>query len=125
MNLTYSAFSTEFAVAFKGALTHEVTLGTDIHGNITRIDNVLNGMESARQHCEESLAETKARLETAKSEMETPFAREQELTDKTAKLAELTIALKLNEKDHEILDGAPDEGDTEQDERKKPKEYER
>ena len=49
MQLFYEAFSKEYRVALKGALTHTASLGTDIHGNITRLDNALNGLETRLQ----------------------------------------------------------------------------
>jgi len=111
MELSFDSFSKEYRVTLKGQLSHKVSLGSDIHGNITRIDNVLEGIEPNQKGCEEQLAAVRTQLETAKIEAEAPFSREQELQEKTARLAELTIALKLDEKDREILDGAPDEGD--------------
>jgi hypothetical protein len=111
MELSFETFAKEYHVTFKGALTHTATLGSDIHGNITRLDNVLDGIASKKLGCEEQLAKVRAQMETAKAEVLSPFPREAELSEKTARLAELTIALKLDEKDHEVLDGAPDEGD--------------
>jgi hypothetical protein len=112
MELSYAPYSKEYNVALKGALTHTVSLGADIHGNITRLDNALEGMEAKLTVCKEQLANVHTQMETAKTEAEVPFAREAELAEKTARLAELTISLKLAENDREILDGAPDEGDS-------------
>lgn len=111
MDISFNAFAKEYVIQLKGQLSHSVALGTDIIGNITRLDNALDGMEGKLAGCKEQLAAAENRLETAKTEVEIPFSREQELADKTARLAELTVALKLNEQDHEILDEAPDEGD--------------
>ena len=117
MQLFYEAFSKEYRVALKGALTHTASLGTDIHGNITRLDNALNGLETRLQEHRDMLENTTAQMEAAKADAAKPFPREQELQEKSKRLAELTKLLKMDEKDRELLDSAPDEGD-EQPERK-------
>lgn len=117
MQLFYEAFSKEYRVALKGQLTHTVSLGTDIHGNITRLDNALNGLENRLQEHRDRLENTKTQMEAAKADAAKPFSREQELQEKSKRLAELTKLLKMDEKDRELLDSAPDEGD-EQPERK-------
>ena len=111
MELSFDSFSKEYHVTLKNALSHTVSLGSDIHGNITRMDNALESMAAKQAVCEEQLASVKAQMEKAKEEIQTPFPREQELQEKTARLAEITVALKLDEKDREILDSAPDAGD--------------
>ena len=117
MQLFYEAFSKEYRVALKGELTHTASLGTDIHGNITRLDNALNGLETRLQEHRDRLENTTAQMEAAKADAAKPFPREQELQEKSKRLAELTKLLKMDEKDRELLDSAPDEGD-EQPERK-------
>ena len=117
MQLFYGMFSKEYQVSLKGQLTHTVSLGTDIHGNITRLDNALHGLEERLQEHRDMLENTKTQMETAKTEAEKPFPREQELQEKSKRLAELAKLLKMDEKDRELLDSAPDEGD-EQPERK-------
>lgn len=117
MQLFYEAFSKEYRVALKGQLTHTASLGTDIHGNITRLDNSLNGLENRLQEHRDRLENTKTQMEAAKADAAKPFPREQELQEKSKRLAELTKLLKMDEKDRELLDSAPDEGD-EQPERK-------
>ncbi len=119
LDLAFNSFGKEYVVLLKGQLSHSVSLGTDLHGNITRLDNALDGMAAKLEGCKEQLTAAEKRLETAKAEVDVPFAREQELTDKTARLAELTIALKLDKQDHEILDEAPDEGDAAEQPQKK------
>ncbi len=117
MQLFYEAFSKEYRVALKGQLTHIASLGTDIHGNITRLDNVLNALEDRLQEHRDRLENTQTQMEAAKTDAAKPFPREQELQEKSKRLAELTKLLKMDEKDRELLDSAPDEGD-EQPERK-------
>lgn len=117
MQLFYEAFSKEYRVALKGQLTHIASLGTDIHGNITRLDNVLNALEDRLQEHRDRLENTQMQMDAAKTDAAKPFPREQELQEKSKRLAELTKLLKMDEKDRELLDSSPDEGD-EQPERK-------
>ena len=117
MQIFYGVFSKEYQVSLKGQLTHTVSLGTDIRGNITRLDNALNGLENRLQEDRDRLENTKTQMEAAKADAAKPFSREQELQEKSKRLAELTKLLKMDEKDRELLDSAPDEGD-EQPERK-------
>ena len=118
MELSFEPFYNEFRAVIKGALSHKVTLGDDVFGNITRLDNALEAFEDKRKGCEEHLSVVKAQMETAEIEMAKPFDREQELQEKTERLAELTIALKLDEKDKEVVDDVPDEGEVAVSERK-------
>ena len=111
MELAYEAFSREYQVSLKGALSHHVSLGTDVFGNITRLDNALNGLEQRLESNREALERTKEQMVVAQAESEKPFPREQELREKSRRLAELTKLLKLDEKDRELLDSVPDEGE--------------
>jgi len=111
MERSFDSFSKEYRVTLKNALSHTVSLGSDIHGNITRMDNVLESMAAKQAVCEEQLAAVQTQMEKAKEETQTPFPREQELQEKTERMAEITVALKLDEKDREILDGKPDAED--------------
>ncbi len=111
MELSYEAFSKEYQVSLKGELSHRVSLGTDVFGNITRLDNALNGLEQRLESNREALERTKEQMVVAQAESEKPFPREQELREKSQRLAELTKLLKLDEKDRELLDSAPEEGE--------------
>ena len=111
MELAYEAFSREYQVSLKGALSHRVSLRTDVFGNITRLDNALNGLEQRLESNREALERTKEQMAVAKTEAEKPFPREGELREKSQRLAELTKLLKLDEKDRELLDSVPDEGE--------------
>lgn len=59
----------------------------------------------------DELEETKVQLENARTELATPFAREDELAEKTSRLKELNILLNMDEKDKTLIDEAPDEGE--------------
>ena len=109
MDLSFNNFSREYQVTMKGALHHPVTLGTDIFGNILRLDNVLGTMEERLIANQEQLENTKVQLANAKAEVEKPFAKEDELKTKMARLDELNILLNMDKKESEIVDGEPDE----------------
>ncbi|MCL2222687.1 MAG: helicase C-terminal domain-containing protein [Oscillospiraceae bacterium] len=111
MTLAYDSYGKTYKLVLQGQLSHDVTLGTDTHGNITRIDNALESTVSKRENCEKGLSDVKVQLENAKSEMDRPFPQEQEYADKSARLKEVDILLNMDEKDHEIIGAEPDEGD--------------
>jgi hypothetical protein len=111
MTLSFDTFAKEYRVTLKGALSHDVSLGTDIHGNITRLDNALGGFEETIRRSENSLASVKEQLETAKGEVDRPFPQETEYQEKSARLKELNVLLKLDEKDNQVFEAEPDEGD--------------
>ena len=123
--VSYDFHGSKYDCHLKGAMTHTIPLGTDPVGNITRIDNALEGMEPKLQSCREQLESTLTQQETAKTEVEKPFPQEAELTDKSARLNEINIALNLDEKDHELIDGAPDEGDSADQPERKERGHER
>ena len=111
MVLAYDGRSNEYRITLKGTLSHTVTLGADVFGNITRLDNALENLAGSLQAEQNSLEETKTQLENARTELATPFAREEELAEKTARLKELNILLNMDEKDKTLMDDGPDEGE--------------
>ena len=111
MELEFDTFERAYAVKLKGHFTHSVTLGTDVYGNITRIDNAVDNIETRLHKAEEKLENTKAQLETAKVEVEKPFVQEDELKQKMARLTELNALLDMDKGDTPVLGGEPDEGD--------------
>jgi len=113
MIMSFDTFSKEYKVTMSGALSHTVKLGTDIHGNITRLDNALDGLANSLQNCENNLADTQKQLSSAQGEVSRVFPQEQEYADKSARLRELNSLLNMDEKDNTILEYAPDEGDVE------------
>ena len=111
MVLAYDGRSNEYRITLKGTLSHTVTLGADVFGNITRLDNALENLAGSLQAEQNSLEETKAQLENARTELAAPFAREEELAEKAARLKELNILLNMDEKDKTLMDDTPDEGE--------------
>lgn len=111
LTLIYDGTSNEYRLTLKGTLSHTVVLGADIFGNLTRIDNALEGFSDKLTAVKDDLENTKTQLANAKTEMETPFSKDKELIQKAARLKELNILLNMDQKDYELLDGEPDEGD--------------
>lgn len=111
MVLAYDGMSNEYRITLKGTLSHTVTLGADVFGNITRLDNALENLAGNLDGERAKLEEAKVQLENARTELAAPFAREEELTEKTARLKELNILLNMDEKDKTLIDEAPDEGE--------------
>jgi len=111
MVLAYDGRSNEYRITLKGTLSHTVTLGADVFGNITRLDNALENLPKVLETEQAKLAETNAQLENARTELAAPFAREEELAEKTKRLKELNILLNMDEKDKTLIDSAPDEGE--------------
>ena len=110
MVLAYDGRSNEYRITLKGTLSHTVTLGADVFGNITRLDNALENLAGSLEAEQNRLEETRGQLENARAELQTPFAREAELAEKTKRLKELNILLNMDEKDKTLMDDGPDEG---------------
>lgn len=92
---------------------NSVSLGTDTFGNITRLDNALEGLPKRLEINEQELENVKTQFETAKVDVEKPFNQEEELKTKTARLNELNALLNVDKRENEIVGGEPDEGDEE------------
>ena len=119
LELAFDTFAREYRLTMIGQLRHTVTLGTDVFGNLQRMDNALEGLPIKEQACREQLSNLQTQLETAKAEVQKPFPREEELTTKTARLEELNTLLNLDHKEPEIVDTEPDE-DQRPPERRRP-----
>ena len=119
LELSFDTFAREYRLTMIGQLRHTVTLGTDVFGNLQRMDNALEGLPIKEQACREQLSNLKTQLETAKAEVQKPFPREAELNTKTARLEELNTLLNLDHKEPEIVDAEPDE-DQRPPERRRP-----
>ncbi|MET0017973.1 DEAD/DEAH box helicase family protein [Oscillibacter sp.] len=99
LELSYDTFSKEFRMALSGKIRHLVPLGTDALGNIQRLDNALGQYPAKEQSCRERLEKLQRQLDTAKVEVQKPFAKELELQQKTERLEELNALLNLDEKE--------------------------
>lgn len=92
-------------MTLKNEMQHKVALGSDVFGNIQRIDNILESIPEKITKAQEQLDNTRVQFENAKQEVNKLFPQEQELIDKTARLNELNILLNLDKKENEIVDG--------------------
>ena len=81
---TYDLFANKFYLVLKGNISHLVELGGDSFGNITRMNNVLDNIQEELQEAKYKLEVTEKNLEKAKTEINTPFPKEQELSEKNS-----------------------------------------
>ena len=104
MAATFDSFSRKFTLALKGNLSHTIEVGSDPSGNITRINNALEGMGKQLEEAVARLENVEHQLETAKIEVVKPFAQEAELAEKLDRLAELNALLNMDEKGDDAVD---------------------
>ena len=114
MSLTLEDFGKQYILTLKGKMSHRVELGKDARGNLIRIDNALSNMESRLARVQDKLDTLHAQMENAKAELGKPFPQEQELKEKSARLAELNIELNIDDKTpiEAMIDAAEPEQDT-------------
>ena len=122
--LSYDTFGKTFKLTLKGALSHTIDLGSDIHGNIQRMENAFDMFPTRLNACEQALANIQTQIENAKAEVEKPFAQEDELRTKMARLAELDALLNMGKRENDTLDAAPEQ-EEERTKRRSEPEYER
>lgn len=103
LELSFDSFSQEYRLTIIGQLRHVVTLGTDVFGNIQRMDNLLESLPLKEQACREKLSDLHNQLETAKVEVLKPFPREEELQAKLARLEELNALLNMDKREPEVV----------------------
>ena len=100
LSLRFDTFRTEYQALLKGQRKYTVPLGTDPLGNIIRLDNSLNNFPERINSAENEL-DTLHQQQAAQIEVEKPFPQEEELAEKSARLAELNAQLDVDEKSHE------------------------
>ena len=106
-----SILRNEQQAVLKGKATYSVALGPDLHGNITRLDNLLNGFAERIANAENQLSNLEQQREAAQIEVQKEFPQEEELAQKSARLAELNAQLDMDEKHHEPEQDAPKKED--------------
>ena len=111
LTLCFDSFEKLFKISMQGTLTYKVGLGTDVFGNIQRMDNLLESMPTRQLDYKEKLKNLEIQVEIAKQEVEKPFPREEELKEKSARLDQLNILLNMDKRENEIVDGVQDEGE--------------
>ena len=109
MELCFDPMFREYKITLAGALRHQVFLGSDIYGNIQRLDNALEGLPSSLSKTQYAIKSARQNLEQAKAEINKPFPFEEELATKSARLGEQNAMLDMDKPENEIVDG--DRGD--------------
>ena len=121
MLLGIDGMKKSFILHLQGKETYTLDLGDDARGNITRIENAIDGIVKELDSAKEKLQETERQFNNAKEEVKAPFNKEEELKELTKELDEINASLNLDEKDKEVLD---DEEQEEQEE-KEDRDYDR
>ena len=101
MVVAFDSFHSKFKLSLKGQITHDMEVSTDAFGNITRINNKIESMGKELAETERKLANVEHQLETAKVEVQKPFAQETELAEKLSRLNALNALLNMDEKGDE------------------------
>ena len=101
LSLRFDTYHSEYQALLKGQRKYPVALGKDPLGCIIRLDNSLNNFPERITSAENELATLKQQQEAAQIEVEKPFPQEEELAEKSARLAELNAQLDMDEKGHE------------------------
>lgn len=96
MKLEYDPVYKRFEATLKGTMSYRVELGSDVYGNLTRIDNVLKDIAKCLETTKLQLTDLENQMATAKEEMVKPFPKEEELQTKRARLAELNAELNMD-----------------------------
>ena len=107
MTVDYDSYRQEVKLVLRGEMSHTVTMGKDVYGNLTRIENALANMPQKLEKAEERIAELERQTEQAKAELGKPFAQEKALEAKAARLVELNAALNIDEKRKEPMEKRP------------------
>ncbi|MDR1209037.1 MAG: hypothetical protein LBK41_01805 [Clostridiales bacterium] len=97
MSLRYESFGSQINLLLRGVMTYQIDLGTDAFGNITRINNALDGLMKRLEGAREQLAGYEKQAAAAKEELEKPFPQEAELREKESRLAILNADLNIDD----------------------------
>ena len=101
LSVSYDTFTNNFELSVRGQGKYTIKLGADSFGNLTRINNVLEGFADSLEESKRKLSTLEQQLETAKEEVAKPFPQEQELIQKEARLSELNVLLNMDERGSE------------------------
>lgn len=112
MELSFNTFEKQYVLTLVGGLKYPVPLGTDAIGNITRIDNRIADIPNVLSDAEARLENTILQQKNAKEQVEKPFPQEEELKEKSKRLAEVNALLDMDRRDSEIVEGEPDRADS-------------
>ena len=104
LSLQINVAKQEFELYIKGNAEYKISLGSDVHGNITRIDNAISNVGKDLEESKAELENTKKQLENAKVDVKVPFEKEDELKEKSIRLDRVNALLNLNEKENVIME---------------------
>ena len=104
LELQINVAKQEFELFLKGNSEYKISLGNDIYGNITRIDNALSNIGKELEENKDELKNTKKQFENAKIDVKIPFDKENELKEKSTRLDRVNALLKLDEKESIIME---------------------
>ena len=123
LEIFYDSFSRNMKATLKSDFQYSIDLGTDTIGNITRLNNVLDNIETRIPEVKEVLENTKKQFETAKLEVQKEFPQEQELKEKQEKLNQINAELNIKDDDNEILADEKEEKQDKNFEKNNPERY--
>ena len=111
LEVFHDTINTHYCLNLCGKTRHKVELGSDALGNLTRIENELAKLPAKLKAAKTRKTEILEQLANAKTEVQKPFAFEDELKEKTDRLNALNIELNLDEKDTSVMDTEPEQSD--------------
>ena len=111
MILSIDTMANEHKMTLQHERSYSISLGTDIYGNIQRIDNTLANIEKLKMESEERLKSIKSQFEVAKDDVKKEFPKEKELSEKLQRLSALDALLNMDKIHSDAIDITPDEGD--------------
>ena len=119
LELGFNSVEREFTMTIKNKYSYNIMLGSDVYGNITRINNALEAIKDKIPDERLRIEDIEKQLENAKIEMQKPFPQAELLDEKMKRLEELNILLKLDEKEKQVLDTSNDEIENNEKEKEK------
>ena len=108
LNIRFDSFKNEHQAVLRAELSYPVSLGDDVRGNITRLDNAIDNFADRIADAENALQNLEQQKQAAEIEVAKPFAQEEELQEKSARLAELNALLNID-RDRSSSQDAPEE----------------
>ena len=108
LNIRFDSFKNEHQAVLRAELSYPVSLGDDARGNITRLDNAIDNFADRIADAENALQNLEQQKQAAEVEVAKPFAQEEELAEKSARLAELNALLNID-RDRSSSQDTPEE----------------
>ena len=111
LELSFNTMERVYEVRIHASTSRKITLGDDVFGNISRIDNAIERIPDVLEDKRLDLEDAEKQLENAKAEVDKPFPQEEKLRKMTERLKELDVLLNLEKRENELADDGPDEGE--------------